>query len=165
MEVAQQQQQQQLDEEFVCPVCLNILLEPTTINCGHNVCRGCLAGWYLSNVPRRDECPTCRQKWEGYPQVNKTLRSGSIICDVCLKKRREKKGCTITPQKKQTKKTPKNKNKKQKQKNFPNTRKTNKNKINNKPQKATTNKITTKHVCLFLVLILLFLLSACSCTS
>ena len=39
----------------------------------------------------------------------------------------------------------------------------NKNKINNKPQKATTNKITTKHVCLFLVLI--FLLSACSCTS
>ncbi|KAK7112947.1 bifunctional apoptosis regulator-like [Littorina saxatilis] len=63
------------DEEFTCPVCLNILLEPTTLTCGHNICRGCLAGWYLSNVPRKNECPTCRQKWEGFPQVNKTLRN------------------------------------------------------------------------------------------
>ena len=141
MEVAQQQQQQ-LDEEFVCPVCLSILLEPTTINCGHNVCRGCLAGWYLSNVPRRDECPTCRQKWEGYPQVNKTLRSGSIICDVCLKKK-EKKGQPPPKTNKQQQQQKNNKNKSSQT----HTNKTNK---NNKPQKATTNKITTtKHISSF----------------
>ena len=41
------------DEEFVCTVCLNVLLDPTTLTCGHNICRGCLAGWFLSGTPRR----------------------------------------------------------------------------------------------------------------
>ncbi|XP_076455812.1 bifunctional apoptosis regulator-like isoform X2 [Babylonia areolata] len=68
-------QQNDSEEEFVCPVCLLLLLDPTTLNCGHTVCRGCLAGWYLSSQPRRQECPTCRQKWLGSPQINTMLRN------------------------------------------------------------------------------------------
>ncbi|KAL8623602.1 hypothetical protein ACOMHN_037689 [Nucella lapillus] len=61
------------EQNTTCSVCYQLLLEPTTLNCGHTVCRGCLAGWYLSS--RKCTCPLCRQEWEGYPKVNTTMRS------------------------------------------------------------------------------------------
>ncbi|XP_013421388.2 bifunctional apoptosis regulator-like [Lingula anatina] len=42
-----------------CPVCFEMLIDPTTLNCGHNVCRHCLAQWYLSG--QRQNCPVCHQ--------------------------------------------------------------------------------------------------------
>ncbi|XP_032028158.1 tripartite motif-containing protein 60 [Hylobates moloch] len=48
-----------LQEESSCPICLEYLKDPVTINCGHNFCRSCL------NVSWKDlddtfPCPVCR---------------------------------------------------------------------------------------------------------
>ncbi|XP_053550267.1 bifunctional apoptosis regulator isoform X2 [Bombina bombina] len=58
--------------EFSCHCCYDILLNPTTLNCGHSFCRHCLALWWMSS--KKTECPECRDKWEGFPKVNILLR-------------------------------------------------------------------------------------------
>uniref|UniRef100_A0A8D0BDI6 Bifunctional apoptosis regulator n=1 Tax=Salvator merianae TaxID=96440 RepID=A0A8D0BDI6_SALMN len=58
--------------EFSCPCCYEILINPTTLNCGHSFCRHCLALWWSSS--KKNECPECREKWEGFPKVNILLR-------------------------------------------------------------------------------------------
>ncbi|XP_054992579.1 bifunctional apoptosis regulator isoform X2 [Sorex araneus] len=58
--------------EFSCHCCYDILVNPTTLNCGHSFCRHCLALWWVSS--KKTECPECREKWEGFPKVNILLR-------------------------------------------------------------------------------------------
>lgn len=58
--------------EFCCHCCYDILINPTTLNCGHSFCRHCLALWWTSS--KKNECPECRQNWEGFPSVNILLR-------------------------------------------------------------------------------------------
>ncbi|XP_053327664.1 bifunctional apoptosis regulator [Spea bombifrons] len=58
--------------EFSCHCCYDILVNPTTLNCGHSFCRHCLALWWVSS--KKTECPECRDKWEGFPKVNILLR-------------------------------------------------------------------------------------------
>ncbi|KFP70624.1 PREDICTED: bifunctional apoptosis regulator [Acanthisitta chloris] len=58
--------------EFLCHCCYDILVDPTTLNCGHSFCRHCLALWWVSS--KKNECPECREKWEGFPKVNILLR-------------------------------------------------------------------------------------------
>ncbi|KAG8432931.1 hypothetical protein GDO86_017265 [Hymenochirus boettgeri] len=58
--------------EFSCHCCYDILVNPTTLNCGHSFCRHCLALWWISS--NKTECPECRDKWEGFPKVNILLR-------------------------------------------------------------------------------------------
>ncbi|KAG9349845.1 hypothetical protein JZ751_026198 [Albula glossodonta] len=60
------------EHEFSCHCCYDILVNPTTLNCGHSFCRHCLALWWESS--RKNECPECREKWEGFPKVNILLR-------------------------------------------------------------------------------------------
>ncbi|XP_039630141.1 bifunctional apoptosis regulator-like isoform X3 [Polypterus senegalus] len=59
--------------EFSCHCCYDILINPTTLNCGHSFCRHCLALWWDSS--KKTECPECREKWEGFPKVNILLRN------------------------------------------------------------------------------------------
>lgn len=49
----------ELYEEFICGVCCELMVLPTTLNCGHSFCRHCLAHWF--KVGERAECPSCRQ--------------------------------------------------------------------------------------------------------
>ncbi|KAE8579792.1 hypothetical protein XENTR_v10024184 [Xenopus tropicalis] len=58
--------------EFSCHCCYDILVNPTTLNCGHSFCRHCLALWWVSS--KKTECPECRNTWEGFPKVNILLR-------------------------------------------------------------------------------------------
>ncbi|XP_063055788.1 bifunctional apoptosis regulator-like isoform X3 [Engraulis encrasicolus] len=60
------------EREFSCHCCYDVLVEPTTLNCGHSFCRHCLAQWWESS--HKTECPECREKWEGFPRVNILLR-------------------------------------------------------------------------------------------
>lgn len=60
------------EHEFACHCCYDILVNPTTLTCGHNFCRHCLALWWESS--HKNECPECREKWEGFPKVNILLR-------------------------------------------------------------------------------------------
>lgn len=60
------------EQEFSCHCCYDILVNPTTLTCGHNFCRHCLALWWESSY--KTECPECREKWDGFPKVNILLR-------------------------------------------------------------------------------------------
>ncbi|XP_067296569.1 bifunctional apoptosis regulator-like isoform X2 [Pseudorasbora parva] len=59
-------------EEFSCHCCYEVLIDPTTLTCGHSFCRHCLALWWANDL--RDECPECRAVWQGFPKVNILLR-------------------------------------------------------------------------------------------
>ncbi|XP_071621127.1 E3 ubiquitin-protein ligase TRIM39-like [Heliangelus exortis] len=54
---------ERLQEEAICPICLEYMNEPVTIDCGHNFCRGCIAKHCQDKGPWADgpfSCPQCR---------------------------------------------------------------------------------------------------------
>lgn len=56
-----------VSQEFVCAVCLDILVEAmTAVPCGHSFCRSCIAG----NVR---QCPTCRTRLVCQPFPSRQL--------------------------------------------------------------------------------------------
>lgn len=59
-------------EDFLCSCCYDLMVQPTTLTCGHSFCRLCIANWYFTS--KKMECPQCRSPWTGNPQVNITLR-------------------------------------------------------------------------------------------
>ncbi|WAQ96236.1 BFAR-like protein [Mya arenaria] len=67
------QQSLSVSEDFLCGCCFDLMVQPTTLTCGHSFCRLCIANWYLSS--KKTECPQCRSAWTGNPQINITLRN------------------------------------------------------------------------------------------
>jgi len=61
-----------VSEDFLCGCCFDLMVQPTTLTCGHSFCRLCIANWYLSS--QKTECPQCRSEWTGNPQINITLK-------------------------------------------------------------------------------------------
>ncbi|XP_077426681.1 bifunctional apoptosis regulator-like [Vanacampus margaritifer] len=77
------------EQDFSCHCCFDVLVNPTTLTCGHNYCRHCLALWWESS--RKNECPECRQRWEGFPKVNILLREATdkLFSEVVQRRRVE----------------------------------------------------------------------------
>uniref|UniRef100_A0A3Q3RTM1 Bifunctional apoptosis regulator n=1 Tax=Mastacembelus armatus TaxID=205130 RepID=A0A3Q3RTM1_9TELE len=77
------------EHEFSCHCCYDILVNPTTLTCGHNFCRHCLALWWESS--HKNECPECREKWEGFPKINILLRDATdkLFSEVVQRRRAE----------------------------------------------------------------------------
>lgn len=44
------------NSEFECSICLNILISPVIINCGHTFCETCIDKWLKDN----NVCPLCK---------------------------------------------------------------------------------------------------------
>uniref|UniRef100_A0A8C3Y4U4 Uncharacterized protein n=1 Tax=Catharus ustulatus TaxID=91951 RepID=A0A8C3Y4U4_CATUS len=54
---------ERLQEEAICPICLEYMSEPVSIDCGHNFCRGCIAKHCQEKGLWADgpfSCPQCR---------------------------------------------------------------------------------------------------------
>ncbi|XP_050986835.1 tripartite motif-containing protein 16-like isoform X2 [Labeo rohita] len=91
-------------EEFMCAVCLDLLKDPVTIQCGHSYCKSCITDcWDQEDQMRVYSCPQCRQTFRTRPalarntmltEVVEKLKktklpadcyagAGDVQCDVC----------------------------------------------------------------------------------
>nr|XP_022315080.1 bifunctional apoptosis regulator-like isoform X1 [Crassostrea virginica] len=72
-EVERFQRQPSMESEFICGCCSDLLVQPTTLTCGHSFCRLCLAQWFIQSSKRT--CPFCQQAYLGCPKVNITIKN------------------------------------------------------------------------------------------
>ncbi|CAM2114948.1 unnamed protein product [Caretta caretta] len=56
---------EQLWEDVTCSICLDVLKDPLSIECGHNFCRGCLTAHWSQISAQGHRCPECRAPCSG----------------------------------------------------------------------------------------------------
>ncbi|XP_058603703.1 tripartite motif-containing protein 16-like [Onychostoma macrolepis] len=106
-----------LVNEFTCAVCLDLLKDPVTIQCGHSYCKSCITDcWDQEDQTRVYSCPQCRQTFSPRPAlarntmlaevVEKLMKTklsadcdagaGDVQCDVCTgRKYKAVKSCLV----------------------------------------------------------------------
>ncbi|XP_048029894.1 E3 ubiquitin-protein ligase TRIM47-like [Megalobrama amblycephala] len=105
-------------DQFSCPVCLDLLKNPVTISCGHSFCMSSITGcWNQEDQKGVYSCPQCRQTFTPRPalatnvvfaemleKLKKTrlqtadcyAGSGDVECDVCTgRKHKTVKSCLV----------------------------------------------------------------------
>merc|ERR1711969_467810 len=60
--------------DLQCSICLDVLDQPVTPQCGHNFCQTCLRDWRRQPRSKSNSCPLCDKKLRGALNVNIALR-------------------------------------------------------------------------------------------
>ncbi|XP_027006240.2 E3 ubiquitin/ISG15 ligase TRIM25-like [Tachysurus fulvidraco] len=69
-------------DQFRCPVCLDLLNDPVAIPCGHSFCKLCINGcWDQEDVKGVYSCPQCRETFTPRP----VLRRNNMLAEVVEK--------------------------------------------------------------------------------
>ncbi|MGH0169215.1 UNVERIFIED_CONTAM: hypothetical protein FKN15_056414 [Acipenser sinensis] len=68
------------EEQFSCPVCLEILKDPITTACGHSYCMGCIKNcWDQTDHTGVYSCPQCRETFTPRPVLRRNTMLAEIV--------------------------------------------------------------------------------------
>ncbi|XP_066473901.1 E3 ubiquitin/ISG15 ligase TRIM25-like [Tiliqua scincoides] len=69
-----------LEDNIVCPICLEVFRDPVTTACGHNFCMNCLRVYWdhQALIGEQPYCPQCREPFNSRPQLRKNITLGEI---------------------------------------------------------------------------------------
>ncbi|KAL0198909.1 hypothetical protein M9458_007449, partial [Cirrhinus mrigala] len=67
-------------DQFTCPVCLDLLRDPVTIPCGHNYCKKCISDcWDQDDQKGIYRCPLCKQSFTQRPGLGKNMVIAEMV--------------------------------------------------------------------------------------
>ncbi|XP_069752509.1 E3 ubiquitin/ISG15 ligase TRIM25-like [Narcine bancroftii] len=95
-------QQEPLEEELTCTICLEIFTEPVILSCRHSFCRACVEELWREPDSGTYTCPQCRTGSTVRPVLEKNFQLANIVeryraldisqdavpCSYCTKKKR-----------------------------------------------------------------------------
>ncbi|XP_071395896.1 E3 ubiquitin-protein ligase TRIM21-like [Centroberyx affinis] len=56
------------EEQFLCPICLDVFTDPVAIPCGHNFCKNCITQHW--DVSGQCQCPMCKKLFDRRPELH-----------------------------------------------------------------------------------------------
>ncbi|XP_026139198.1 E3 ubiquitin/ISG15 ligase TRIM25-like [Carassius auratus] len=67
-------------KEFGCAVCLDLLKDPVTIQCGHSYCKICITDcWDQEDQKRVYSCPRCRETFSPRPDLSRNTMLAEVV--------------------------------------------------------------------------------------
>ncbi|XP_028287640.1 E3 ubiquitin-protein ligase TRIM7-like [Parambassis ranga] len=103
------------EEQFCCPICLDVFTQPVSTPCGHNFCKSCISTYWDNAAVC--QCPVCKETFTRRPDLKvntfiselasqfmsfqvtdpclwmaepqQVTSGGSVLCDVCSDSQKE----------------------------------------------------------------------------